>query len=330
MSITGYGTQVNTTAGKKNTVLGSLSGKTDRSNSLTNKYDVRNLLAGNASQTALKNTQAGQISAQDIAAKSGQQLAGSNPYQNKFLSAKKGTKINPAKLRNLSNKVKKAQKGTKLSFNEWYKTIPSEKNDTTNYNLRRAYELAPQEQLDAFAKDPKAHLMSAYENAKTGEYEFVKSKDHKTIKLELDWYNSSDPEAVEFRKNYKLDTNGDYYKYVPVAKFQTGGKVNVIPEGALHKNLNHYEGELGDSVTSKGIPVITTNKEGEISQQAEIERNEVILHKKATEKIEELLKDYNKATDKKDKDLIAVNAGKFLTYELLENTIDNTNLRETI
>jgi hypothetical protein len=41
--------------------------------------------------------------------------------------------------------------------------------------------------------------------------------------------------------------------------------VNVIPEGALHKNKHHLEevDEKFEDVTSKGIPVIT-EKDGEI------------------------------------------------------------------
>ena len=121
-------------------------------------------------------------------------------------------------------RVEKAQTGIK--FEDWYKTVPKEKNDTTTYNLRRAFELAPKDQLDAFVKDPDAHLYSVYLNKDTGEYEFVKRKDHPTIQLELDWYNSDDPEAVEFRKKYKLDTSGDYYKYIPIGK----SGIHIKPE----------------------------------------------------------------------------------------------------
>jgi hypothetical protein len=113
--------------------------------------------------------------------------------------------------------------GTRPSFDEWYKTVPKEKNDTSSYNLRRAYDLAPQEQLNDFAKDPNAHLVSVYENPQTGIYEFMKSKHHPTIQKELDWFNSKDPEAVQFRKNYTLDKSGDYYKYVP--KHAMGGSI---------------------------------------------------------------------------------------------------------
>ena len=43
--------------------------------------------------------------------------------------------------------------------------IPENKKDTTNYNLRRAFELAPQEELIKFAKDPESHLRTLYFNS---------------------------------------------------------------------------------------------------------------------------------------------------------------------
>jgi hypothetical protein len=118
--------------------------------------------------------------------------------------------------------IQKFGDGGKKSFNDWYKTVPSNKADTSSYNLRRAYELAPQKDLDNFVKDPNAHLYSTYENKETGIYEFMKSKNHPTIQKELEWFNSNDPEAIKFRKNYKLDTSKDYYQYVP-QKHKYGG-----------------------------------------------------------------------------------------------------------
>jgi hypothetical protein len=116
------------------------------------------------------------------------------------------------------------QKGGE-TFEDWYKTVPVEKNDTSSYNLRRAYELAPKKQLDEFVNNPKSHLYTAYENPQTGIYEFMKSKNHPTLNEELKWYNSNDKEAINFRKNYKLDTSGDYYKYIPV--FKKGGCITL-------------------------------------------------------------------------------------------------------
>lgn len=115
------------------------------------------------------------------------------------------------------------KKTTKPSFEEYYKTVPTEKNDTTNYDLRRAYELAPYEDMVKFAQDKDFHLNSVYENPETGEYNFVKAKNHPTLNKELEWYNSK--EGKSFRKKYDLDTTGNYYKYIPKQR-ALGGFIN--------------------------------------------------------------------------------------------------------
>jgi len=116
-----------------------------------------------------------------------------------------------------------AQTGKTVPFDQWYKTVPKTKNDTINYNLRRAYELAPQKELDAFVKNPKAHLMSVYEDPNTGIYEFMKSKNHSTIQKELDFYNSK--KGTDFRNSYDLDTTNDFYRYVPKKEMAMGGSM---------------------------------------------------------------------------------------------------------
>ena len=102
------------------------------------------------------------------------------------------------------------------SFDDWYQTVPADRNDTTNYNLRRAYELAPAEELEAWRtatpeelENGQKHLRSVYFN-ESGEGEFMKSKYHPTIQMELDEYEQNE----DFRKRYGIDTNGTYYKYV--------------------------------------------------------------------------------------------------------------------
>ena len=122
----------------------------------------------------------------------------------------------------------------KGKYEDWYKTIPTDRNDTTSYNLKRAYELAPYDELEAWRTSSirdlnagKNHLRSIYLNPDTGIYEFMKSKNHPTLHFETDWYNSNDPEAVEFRKNYDLDMSGNYYKYVPKKK-AFGGDLNTL------------------------------------------------------------------------------------------------------
>ena len=118
-------------------------------------------------------------------------------------------------------------------------------------------------------------------------------------------------------------------KQEDVSKFADGGQLNVIPDGALHKNLNHLDGDIGEAVTKKGIPVITYDDGGEITQHAEIEKNEIIFNKQTTEMLESLFKKYGEVSDK-EKDAIAIEAGKFLTTEILENTDDRTGLLDTI
>ena len=172
-------------------------------------------------------------------------------------------------------------------------------------------------------KAGKNHLNSVYLNPKTGIYEFMKAKDHPTLKYELDWYNSNDPEAVQFRNNYDLDKSGDYYRYVP-KKFKNGGAVNVIPDGALHAHKHHLEDIDGkfEEVTTKGIPVITEEKGGDIKQHAEVEREEIIFNLEVTKQLEKLMQDGS--------DEAAIEAGKLLVYEILENTVDNTGLLNTV
>jgi hypothetical protein len=62
---------------------------------------------------------------------------------------------------------------------------------------------------------------------------------------------------------------------------------NVIPEGALHSRLNKYEGELGDKVTTKGIPVVCYEEGDKIVQHAEIENSEIEKPKRKTTKQKE-------------------------------------------
>lgn len=329
----GYTNLINSKANRKQTLLSSGKKKMNKLNYLTQSYDKQNLLAADANYAVQQNSLAAVNTAQDIASKNQQALFGG--VNTRMLVARKGAKINPAQLRNL---VKKAQRGAKLqkvSFEDWYNTVPKDRNDTTSYNLRRAYELAPKDELEKWRtatpvqlKDDNYHLKTFYWN-KNGVGEFVKSKHHSTVKKELNWYNSED--AKDFRSKYTLFDDGtDYYQYVPIGKFQDGGKLNVIPEGALHARKHNLPEEIAEKVTNKGIPVITLEEGGDIKQHAEIEVNEIIFNKETTDKLEDFFKRFNKAEDKKDKDLIAIEAGKFLTSEILENTEDNTGLIETI
>lgn len=103
-----------------------------------------------------------------------------------------------------------------------------------------------------------------------------------------------------------------------IDSFKNGGEINVIPEGALHARKNNMDIK---GITNKGIPVIS-EENGKIQQHAEIERCEIILRKEVTEKLEKLRDQYNE--NKKDE--FAIEAGKLLVDEILNNTQDNVGL----
>lgn len=109
-----------------------------------------------------------------------------------------------------------------------------------------------------------------------------------------------------------------------VAGFKNGGAVNVIPDGALHAHKHHLENvdEKFEEVTTKGIPVITEEKGGDIKQHAEVEREEIIFNLDVTKQLEKLMQDGS--------DEAAIEAGKLLVHEILENTVDNTGLLKTV
>lgn len=110
----------------------------------------------------------------------------------------------------------------------------------------------------------------------------------------------------------------DVRKILFTRKFQAGGKMNVIVEGAFHSRKN-YLSEINpelEDVTPKGIPVITRDEGGEIVQTAEVEQKEMILHLELTQKLEELYQDGSEEA--------MIEAGKLLTEEIINNTDDRT------
>lgn len=199
------------------------------------------------------------------------------------------------------------------------------------------------------------HAFTVAKNPNADEYDFMKSSSHPTVQKELDWYNSNSPDAVEFRNNYELQRTEPYWKYVRrkrdtishkeggqmqvkateilivepeliedgVDLFKDGGAINIIPEGALHAHKHNMDIE---GITPKGIPVVSNKEGGEVEQQAEIEREEIIFRLEVTKKLEELEKKfYDSETSQKEKDECALEAGKLLVEEILYNTQDNTN-----
>lgn len=172
----------------------------------------------------------------------------------------------------------------KGKYEDWYKTVPADRNDTTSYNLKRAYELAPYDELEAWRtssikdlEEGKNHLRSVYLNPNTGIYEFMKSKNHPTLHFETDWYNSNDPEAVKFRKDYDLDMSGDYYKYVPKKKAFGG---DLLTHGAEWDNGLRVIGNGGthEENPMEGVPMgMDTEGNPNLVEQGEVIFNDYVF-----------------------------------------------------
>ena len=89
-------------------------------------------------------------------------------------------------------------------------------------------------------------------------------------------------------------------------------KENVIIDGPSHDEENNT-GVKGD----RGLPVVKDGK-----KIAEIESLELVLNSKSSNKLDSLIKEFNKTKDIKIKEQI----GELLSYELGHNTYDYSNL----
>lgn len=166
-----------------------------------------------------------------------------------------------------------------------------------------------------------------------GELKFLSPQEAIDRAMESGNYLEMTPEeAILFAEKYKQGWP-EFFK-----KFKKGGSVgdseipeieetaqkNVIPEGALHKNKHHMEHAEG--LTKKGIPVIDDDGE----QQAEIEHSEIIFTLEVTKKLEEYYEIfYSNESSNKEKEQAAIDAGKLLVFQILENTEDRTGLIES-
>lgn len=110
--------------------------------------------------------------------------------------------------------------------------------------------------------------------------------------------------------------------------FKDGGKVNILPEGKLHAHNHHLENidERLEDLTKKGIPIVSVSEDGQISQVAEVEKEELILHLELTEQVENLWEQFKKAESPEEKNRIAFECGDLLCREIITNTDDNANL----
>jgi hypothetical protein len=150
----------------------------------------------------------------------------------------------------------------------------------------------------------------------------------------------------------KVKSPEPVYKVVEIVeeeipKFENGGTLqNIIPDGALHARKHNLPSDISEYVTDKGIPVVTIAeagekltdddgkeilaKGGEITQHAEIERDEIIFTKEVTDTLEGYYKKYDELKEEEDKNVLLIEIGKYLASQILENTIDNTGLIEKV
>lgn len=268
-----------------------------------------------------------------------------------------------SRLKNIINKSKEINKPVGSPFEEFKKSLPKEMQIGDDYRLEVAWRLygSPKDYKHALwegliqpINETDFKLPSIGYNEETDEYEYLnKGKENETVAKDIRvWDNDVIPLVKELKLGGYIRTfneEKDCWTYTKntqkentlgqkennvnqtvgqenVEFLKEGGQMTVIPEGALHARKNNMEG-AGEDITSKGIPVIDNKGE----QQAEIERNEVIFSKKITDKIEELYKKYNsEETKESEKDKIAIEMGKILTCELMNNTDDRTGLIEEV
>lgn len=99
-----------------------------------------------------------------------------------------------------------------------------------------------------------------------------------------------------------------------VQKFAEGG--SILPVGQRHKTLHHMDelGEQFEDLTRKGIPVVTVDESGGLTQVAEIECMEWTISKSLTDEIEALWKDGSEEA--------MIECGKLVCEHLLRQTKD--------
>lgn len=155
----------------------------------------------------------------------------------------------------------------------------------------------------------------------TNDYELVKSEPYwKYVKRQRKEVPSHKDGGTFIE--ISMETSIELVDPTSILEFQNGGSINVIPDGALHARKHNME---MDGITRKGIPVVSESN-GEIEQQAEIEKEEIIFRLEVTQKLEELEKKfYSDESTQEEKDECALEAGKLLVNEILYNTQDNTN-----
>lgn len=157
----------------------------------------------------------------------------------------------------------------------------------------------------------------------------INSMDDITRKNQQQLFGPLDTRMLAAKKGTKLSTlkniKAKAKRNNELKKLKEGGTLNVIPSGALHARKHNLPEEIAEQVTNKGIPVVSEETGGKLVQHAEIEHSEIIFRKELTDKIEALYKKFEDGDES-----AAIEAGKLLTFEILENTEDKVGLLNTV
>lgn len=281
-------------------------------------------------------------------------------YDQKYASTfKKGGKLDQARqiLKTAhKSKIQKKQQGGIIipSYDEWIADVNPEL-IPQDYDLQTAYSNLPWDQIANWKYAINSGMPDFY-------MDFVDREGNRPYQLptvipikDSDDYmflrlGNESPEVLNEIQAYQggvnnlIDTHdlvydGDrfYYRKRPVVieqpqvieqpeviiEFREGGSFNVIPSGALHARKHNMDVE---GITRKGIPVVS-GKGDTFKQQAEIERDEIILRLEVTRKLEDASeKYYDEGTSDEEKEQLAIECGEMMIDEILNNTRDNTGI----
>lgn len=255
-----------------------------------------------------------------------------------------------SRLKNIVNKSKGFSNPVGESpFENFKQSLPKNVSIDENYRLEAAWKAygSPKDYKTALwngmiqpIDEETFKLPSIGYNEETDEYEYLnKGKENETIAKDIRvWDNDVIPLVKELKQGGYIRVYNDekdcwtYSKNKPqenqeeVDSFKQGGQMNVIPEGALHARKNNMELAEEGEITHKGIPVVS-EENGQITQHAEVEKEEWTMTKELTDDVEKWYKAfYAEDASEKDKEELAIKCGKRIVEELLHNTDDRTNL----
>ncbi len=267
----------------------------------------------------------------------------SGGWNQRMAVGRKGIKIFNAKQISRAKKIIEAQKGTKLP-RTIEQLIAYAKKQNPRFIQRMSEPVKYIEFIDdngnnsigthymgwEIDKDGNAIVFSRIMENDSGDLQLYNIEEAIAKALQDNNYLKMTPEEAKIftespdtTKGYKMG----WPEFFDPKKYKQGGKINVIPEGALHARLHHLDIK---GITKKGIPVVIKDETGKIEQLAEIERDEIIINIDTTKELEKLLKEYQDSDKQSEKDKLAIEAGKLLVEQILRNTKDNTGLIKSI